>query len=98
MGDHVAPTAWGRHLIAFTQCVAAEPLKLEPGKPVTLTCKTQSIVIKDDGPAPTKGAVTLRLEVKDPAAASTWTPLTADDAHKGTFVSLLRPNALQAAR
>jgi hypothetical protein len=69
---------------------AAEPFKLEPGKAVTLTCQTQSIVVKDDGPAPTKGAITLRLEVKDPATASTWTPLTADDIHKGAFATAFK--------
>jgi hypothetical protein len=76
--------------VASAQTANAEPLKLEAGKPVTLTCQTQSIVVKDDGPAPTKGAITLRLELKDPATASTWTPVTADDIHKGAFASAFK--------
>jgi hypothetical protein len=77
--------------LAIASPAAAEPVKLEPGKPVTLTCQTQSIVVKDNGPAPTKGAVTLRLELKDPATAQnatgTWTPVSADANHTGAFVS-----------
>jgi hypothetical protein len=69
---------------------ASEPLKLETGKPVTLTCQTQSIVVKDNGPAPTKGAVTLRLEIKEPASSSTWTPVSVDDAHKGAFANAFK--------
>lgn len=77
--------------IAMTApAAAAEPLKLELGKAVTLTCQTQSIVIKDNGPAPTKGSVTLRLEVKEPASASTWTPVSTDDAHKGAFANAFK--------
>ncbi len=64
--------------LACASPAAAEPLKLEAGKLVTLTCQTQSIVVKDNGPAPTKGAITVRLEVKDPATASTWTPVSND--------------------
>jgi hypothetical protein len=74
----------------FAQPAAAEPLKLDFGKPVILTCQTQSIVVKDDGPAPSKGAVTLRLEVKEPATASTWTPVSVADAHKGAFASAFK--------
>ena len=76
--------------LAFALPAAAEPLKLEAGKPVTLTCQTQSIVVKDDGPAPSKGAVILRLELKDPALASTWTPVSVEDAHKGAFASAFK--------
>jgi hypothetical protein len=77
--------------VAIASPAAAEPLKLEPGKPVTLTCQTQSIVVKDNGPAPTKGEVTLRIEVKDPATAQnatgTWTPVSSDTAHTGAFAN-----------
>ena len=73
--------------LALTTAARAEPLKLEAGKPVRLSCQTQSIVVKDNGPAPTRGAVTLRLEIKDPAAASTWTPVSADATHTGAFAN-----------
>lgn len=63
----------------------AEPLKLEVGKTVTLACQSQSIVIRDNGPAPTKGGVTLRLERNATGDSASWTPLTADDVHKGAF-------------
>lgn len=73
---------------ALATAAAAEPLKLEAGKPLTLTCQTQSIVIKDNGPAPTRGAVTLRLDLASATPASgTWTPVTADEAHKGAFAA-----------
>jgi hypothetical protein len=81
--------------LASAQTAAAEPLKLEAGKPVTLTCQTQSIVVKDNGPAPTKGEVTLRLEVKEPATASNWTPVSNDEAHTGAFASALKTACAQ---
>ncbi len=76
--------------LALTAPAAAEPLKLEVGKPVTLLCQTQSIVVKDDGPAPSKGAVTLQLEIKEPASASAWTPVSAGEAHKGAFATTFK--------
>lgn len=79
-------------LIALTLSgtASAEPLKLEAGKPVTLTCQTEAIIIKDNGPPPTKGTVALRLELKDAGSASangTWTPVSTEDAHKGAFAA-----------
>ena len=76
--------------LAVIAPAAADPLIREPGKPVALTCHTQSIVIKDNGPAPTRGAVMLRLEIKEPASASIWTPVSADDAHKGAFATTFK--------
>ncbi|MEQ1672969.1 MAG: hypothetical protein ABL893_19125 [Hyphomicrobium sp.] len=69
---------------------AAEPLKLEVAKPVTLRCETQAILIKDGGPAPTKGKLELRLEVKtsSPEMSGAWSPVSADDAHKNAFANM----------
>lgn len=108
-------------LSAFAHPAAAGPLKLDAAKPVTLTCQTQAIVVKDNGPAPTKGKVELRLELKSASpeakvpegqsavsnapeaktpdskpesksveAAGSWSPVSADEAHKGAFADTLK--------
>ena len=64
----------------------ADPLKLEPGKPLTIACETQSVVVAPEA-ATSKGTLRLRLDPKEPGTASVWTILDHDAAHSSSFAA-----------
>ena len=73
-------------------CAAAEPLTFEPGKPIILACETQSTVVAPEA-ASTKGALRVRLEVRDAASADrtgTWSVVDLAVSHSASFAARLK--------
>ena len=81
---------------------AADPLTLESGKPVILVCETQSTVVAPEA-ASTKGALRVRLEVKDetvpdvtkpdpakPDRTGTWSVVDLAASHTASFAARLK--------
>jgi hypothetical protein len=63
-------------------------LKLEPAKPVQLTCRSKSVVVSDDAANATNGTLTLTLVLKDTAAkpaTGAWRIAAVDPAHTGSL-------------
>ena len=63
----------------------ADQLALAIGKPVDLSCETQSVVVAPEA-ATTKGSVRVRLEAKDGASGS-WSVLDLAAAHTASFAA-----------
>lgn len=77
--------------IALAPICFADPLRLEAGKPFDLLCDTKSVVVATDAANATSGAVRLRLEAKaDAPKSGTWSIVSVDDAHKGSFATSRR--------
>ena len=76
---------------------AADPLTLESGKPVILVCETHSTVVAPEA-ASTKGALRVRLEVKDetapdpakPDRTGTWSVVDLAASHTASFAARLK--------
>lgn len=65
----------------------ADPLKLEPGKPVEIACETRSVVVAGEAKV-SKGALRLKLEVAAGAGgneAGTWSVVSVDPGHAASF-------------
>ena len=73
-------------IAAAPVAVLAEPLKFEPGKPLTISCETQAVVVAPEA-ATTKGVLRLRLDPKEPGTASVWSVLDLDAAHSSSFAA-----------
>lgn len=64
------------------------PLKLEPAKPVELTCRSKSVVVSTNAANATNGNLTLTLVLKDTAAkpaTGAWRIAAVDPAHTGSL-------------
>jgi hypothetical protein len=64
------------------------PLKLEPAKPVELTCKSKSVVVSTNAANATNGTLTLTLVLKDISAkpaTGAWRIASVDPAHTGSL-------------
>jgi hypothetical protein len=71
---------------------AADPLQLETGKPVEITCETQSVVVAGEARV-SKGTMRLRLAAAEQtggAQAGTWSVIAVDDGHAASFAHLHR--------
>lgn len=73
--------------LKYSPPLHAEPLKLEPGKSIEITCDTRAVVVATDAAAATAGAIRLKLDVAagEKAEKGTWSVVSADDAHKGSL-------------
>ena len=71
-------------LSLLTLPLHAEPLKLEAGKDLTLTCDTRSVVVADQAAA-TAGSADFKLTVPagNSADKGTWLVASVDAVHKG---------------
>lgn len=69
----------------------ADPLKLQPGKPIELICDTKSVVVATDAADATSGKLTLALEADtDGTKSGSWRIVSVDEAHKGSFAGSRR--------
>ena len=78
-------------ILTVAASALADPLKLEPGKPLEVSCETKSVVVATDAANATSGAIKLKLEpAADSPKSGTWTILSTDDRHKGSFAAANR--------
>lgn len=70
---------------------AADPLKLEPGQTVELTCETRSVVVAGAAKI-SKGEIRLKLTGAEPqgSQAGTWAVVTVDAGHASSLAAIHR--------
>jgi hypothetical protein len=71
----------------------ADPLVLAAGKPVDMSCDTQSVVVAPDA-ATSKGTFRIRLEAKD-SASGLWSLIDMAQAHTSSFVARQKDTCAQ---
>lgn len=76
---------------------AGDPLKLEPGKTVELTCETRSVVVAGEAKI-SKGEIRLKLTGTEPQGtqAGTWAVVTVDAGH-GSSLAAVHKDACASA-
>lgn len=76
---------------ATAPTAAAEPLKLEPGQTVELTCETRSVVVAGEAKI-SKGEIRLKLTGTEPQGtqAGTWAVVNVDAGHASSLAAVHR--------
>lgn len=83
--------------LALVPPAVAEPLKLEPGKPVEIVCTTQSVVVAGEAKV-SRGALRLRLVgAAEPGGmqAGTWSVVSVDAAHAASLAAVHKDTCAQ---